>query len=109
MLQILPDSDITYIFIDPRGMEEKGRGTGVTRDVYSSFWFEVSDSCLIGEQERVPFVRHDLSTSFTVITGSVSEFSYHDVVCVYCYTQREIMVSTAYELNLYTIRLKKIF
>lgn len=51
---------IEYQFVDPRGVTEMGRGCGVTRDVYSSFWVEISDSYLIGEQERVPYVRHDL-------------------------------------------------
>ena len=54
------DSDITYVFIDPRGIEKMGVGSGVSRDVYCTFWREVSDSYLIGDKERVPFVRHDL-------------------------------------------------
>ena len=54
------DCDITYVFIDPRGIEEMGVGSGVSRDVYCTFWREVSDSYLIGEKERVPLVRHGL-------------------------------------------------
>ena len=41
-------------------MEELGDGSGVSRDVYSSFWQEIANCYLIGEKERVPFVRHDL-------------------------------------------------
>lgn len=49
-----------YIWIDPRGREENGAGSGVSRDIYSSFWNEVYNAYLYGEQERVPQVRHDL-------------------------------------------------
>jgi hypothetical protein len=53
------DCDLTFVFIDGRGNEEKGSGVGVVRDVLSLFWKEVYDSLLIGENERVPFIRHD--------------------------------------------------
>ena len=49
-----------YTIIDPQGNVESGVGSGVSRDVYSLFWAEVSDSYLIGTDQRVPFVRHDL-------------------------------------------------
>ena len=51
---------IEYVFIDARGKEEVGRGDGVARDIYSSFWIDVSNSLFIGEKKRVPFVRHNL-------------------------------------------------
>ncbi|XP_057309778.1 uncharacterized protein LOC130647812 [Hydractinia symbiolongicarpus] len=51
---------VTFGWIDLRGNKEKGCGSGVSRDVYSSFWRDVSDSLFIGEKERVPYVRHDL-------------------------------------------------
>ena len=51
---------IKYVFIDACGKEEIGCGDGVARDIYSSFWTDVLNSLLIGEKERVPFVRHDL-------------------------------------------------
>ena len=35
------------------------RGSGVTRDVYSSFWNEAYESLFIGRDDRVPLVRHD--------------------------------------------------
>ena len=37
-----------------------GVGNGVSRDVCTSFWKEAANSLLIGETERVPYVRHDL-------------------------------------------------
>ena len=51
--------DLTFVFIDGRGHEEKGSEIGVVRDALSLFWKEVYDSLLIGENERVPFIRHD--------------------------------------------------
>ena len=35
-------------------------GNGVSRDVYTSLWKEAANSLLIGETERVPYLRHDL-------------------------------------------------
>ena len=35
-------------------------GSGASRDVCSLFWTEVSDSYLIGTDQRVPFVRYGL-------------------------------------------------
>ena len=55
--------DLTFVFIDGRGNEEKGSGIGVVRDALSLFWKEVYDSLLIGENERVPFIRHDYNRS----------------------------------------------
>ena len=37
-----------------------GEGSGVSRDVYTTFWQELADSYFIGEDQRVPFVRHDM-------------------------------------------------
>jgi len=52
--------DIVFKIINEKGDEEKGIGLGVDREVYSMFWSDVSDSYLIGADQRVPFVRHDL-------------------------------------------------
>ena len=53
------DDDLAIVVIDSRGKEEIGRGIGVLRDILSLFWKEAYDSLFIGENERVPFVRHD--------------------------------------------------
>ena len=45
--------------LDERGMAEKGRGSGVFKDALSLFWKDVYDSLMLGEGERVPFIRHD--------------------------------------------------
>ena len=55
--------DLTFVFIDGRRNEEKGSEIGVVRDALSLFWKEVYDSLLIGENERVPFIRHDYNRS----------------------------------------------
>jgi hypothetical protein len=52
------DCDLTFVFIDGRGQEEKGSGVGVVRGALSLFWKEVYGSLLIGENEHVPFIRH---------------------------------------------------
>ncbi len=47
--------------IDPRCVEEKGEGVGVVRDAFSLFWNDVYNSFMLGEEERVPSIRHDVS------------------------------------------------
>lgn len=51
--------DLEVVVIDFRGRQEIGKGVGVLRDILSLFWKEAYDSLFIGENERVPFVRHD--------------------------------------------------
>ena len=63
--------DIEIIVIDARGLEEVGRGVGVLRDVFSLFWKETYDSPFIGENERVPFVRHDYQREEWVSVGRI--------------------------------------
>lgn len=46
-------------FIDSRGQEELGRGSGLVRDMYSLFWKDIYESLMAGENERVPGIRHD--------------------------------------------------
>lgn len=52
---------INVKMIDPRGIEEKGQGGGVVRDAISLFWKDVYNSYMLGEGERVPIIRHDVS------------------------------------------------
>lgn len=51
--------DIIVEMINHRGVAEKGRGTGVFKDTLALFWKDVYDSLMLGEDERVPFVRDD--------------------------------------------------
>ena len=45
--------------VNERGTAEQGRGSGVFKDALSLFWKDVYDSLMLGEGERVPFIRHD--------------------------------------------------
>ena len=47
--------------IDGRGLEESGEGGGVVRDAFSLFWSDAYNSLMLGEDERVPSVRHDMN------------------------------------------------
>ena len=65
-------------------------GSGVSRDVYSLFWAEVSDSYLIGTDQRVPFVRHDLYIPEWEAIGRILirgylDFGYFPIVLSYCF------------------------
>ncbi|XP_072291357.1 uncharacterized protein [Eucyclogobius newberryi] len=51
--RILPDKSL-----------EKGSGTGLLKDVYTSFWGEFYERCTLGTTYKVPFLRHD----FTEVT-----------------------------------------
>ena len=68
---------IEYVFIDARG-KESGRGDGVVRDMYSSFWINVSNSLLIGEKERVPLVRHDSDEKEWEVVGKILAKGFND-------------------------------
>lgn len=45
--------------LNERGISEKGRGSGVFKDILSLLWKDVYDSPMLGEGERVPSIRHD--------------------------------------------------
>ncbi|XP_057316245.1 uncharacterized protein LOC130657280 [Hydractinia symbiolongicarpus] len=69
--EIKVNEKITYTVIDSHGLSENGVGSGVSRDVYSMFWKDVADSYLVGADERVPFVRHDLYVSEWEAIGKI--------------------------------------
>ena len=66
---LIMSQDIKIIVIDARGVEEIGRGVGLLRDVFSLFWKEEYDSLSVGENERVPFVRHDCQRDEWIAVG----------------------------------------
>ena len=47
--------------INEHGNEEKGEGIGVVRDALSLFWQDAYISLMLGEDERVPCIRHDMN------------------------------------------------
>ena len=65
------------IFI--RGVKEEGRGNGVARDIYSSFWIDATVSYFICEKERVPFVRHNLFKNEWKAISNILMKGYFDV------------------------------
>ena len=56
---------------DPRGIEEKGQGSGVVQDAISQFWKDVYNSYMLGEDERVPIIHHDVSKVMWQALGRV--------------------------------------
>ena len=55
--------NIKIIMVDECGHDEAGLDTGcVYRDAMGCFWQEVYMSCTIGEDERVPSLRHHFQT-----------------------------------------------
>ncbi|KAJ0012742.1 hypothetical protein NQD34_017076, partial [Periophthalmus magnuspinnatus] len=48
----------------PDNRLEKGSGSGLLKDVYTSFWGEFYERCTLGTPYKVPFLRHD----FTEVT-----------------------------------------
>ena len=70
---------IQFTFIDPRGEREAGVGSGVTRDIYSTFWEELSEHCFIGAQSRVPIVCHDMYKDEWNAVGRILVKGYSDV------------------------------
>ncbi|XP_066925191.1 uncharacterized protein [Clytia hemisphaerica] len=67
---------VRFKYIDPLGREELGEGDGVARDVISSFWQEVSDCLMIGEGERVPYVRHDYFEDEWNVVGRIIVYGF---------------------------------
>lgn len=41
------------------GELEQGEGSGVLRDCLTEFWMDFYDSCTLGVELKVPFIRHD--------------------------------------------------
>ena len=90
LIQPNVNDEIVYAITDTHGREEAGVGSGVSRDVYSLFWSEVFDSYMIGADERVPFVRHDLYTSKweavgTILMKGYLDFGYFPIFISYCF------------------------
>ncbi|XP_049900229.1 uncharacterized protein LOC126390120 [Epinephelus moara] len=55
----------------PDNTVEKGSGSGVVRDVYSSFWVEFYERCTLGTTLKVPFLRHDFCAATWKAVGRI--------------------------------------
>ena len=53
----------SFRVIDERGRLEEGEGSGVTRDVITTFWQQIFAATSIGDREKVPCIRHDFQKS----------------------------------------------
>ena len=65
LITFFEDSDIVNKFLKVRmindhGYDEQGEGSGVVRDAFSLFWQDSYVSLMLGEEERVPCIRHDM-------------------------------------------------
>ena len=95
-LQPNVQDEITYTIVDPHGNVESGMGSGVSRDVYSLFRAKVSDSYLIGTDQRVPFVRHGLYIPEWEAIGRILikeylDFRHFPIVLSYCFVHYGIV------------------
>ncbi|KAJ0060284.1 hypothetical protein NL108_007791, partial [Boleophthalmus pectinirostris] len=52
-------SEVTIIMRLPNGMLEQGEGVGVLRDCLTEFWNDFYESCTLGVDVKVPFIKHD--------------------------------------------------
>ena len=68
---IIMRQDVEMIVIDASGVEEVGRADGLLRDIFSLFWKENYDSLFVGENEHVPFERHDCQREEWVAVGRI--------------------------------------
>lgn len=63
-LKFIMDHDLEVLFIDPRSIEEVGRGVGVWKEL-------VCESLFIGEDEGVPFAGHGYHRDVWVAVGRI--------------------------------------
>ena len=56
---IILQYEVDFTIIGHTGVEEEGQGSGVLREVLTSFWQECFSSLTVSALEKVPSVRHD--------------------------------------------------
>ena len=83
MLEIFSDPSIlkfslNAIIINQLGHEEAGQGSGVLREVFSLFWKDFYESHMLGETERVPYIRHDFNRERWEAVGRILVKGYTD-------------------------------
>lgn len=60
----IPTSTVNICFIDGKGVPEMGVDNGgLLRDALAGFWSAFFESCTVGEEARVPQLRHDFQRS----------------------------------------------
>lgn len=76
MLDIFSDpfifkSSLNAIIINQLGHEEAGQGNGVLREAFALFWKEFYESHMLGETERVPYIRQDFDRNKWEAVGRI--------------------------------------
>ena len=92
-------SILTFVMVDQRGQDERGEDVrGVYRDAIGCFWQEFYNSCL-GEEERVPNLRHDFQSSEWTAIGRVIVKGYLDLGYFPCMLSKAFMASAFFNEN----------
>lgn len=76
MIEAFSDSEILNKALKvrcllPDNSLEKVSGSGVIRDVYSSFWVEFYERCTLGTTLNMPFLRHDFCAATWKAIGRI--------------------------------------
>ena len=69
----------SFRVIDERGRLEEGEGSGVTRDVKTTFWQQIFAATSLGNRKKVPCIRHDFQKSEWVAIARVLVFGFKKV------------------------------
>ena len=80
LMDLFQDSNILNYelkmqLIDPRGEVEMGLGDGVTREVFCLFFKEFMPGNMIGFQEKVPSLRHDMTQCLWISIARILLYS----------------------------------
>ena len=70
--------NLNAIIINQHGIEEAGQGNGVLREVFPLFWKDCYESHMLGECERVPYIRHDFDRKKWEAVGTILVKGYTD-------------------------------
>ena len=89
---------IKVVMINSFGKEELGSDDGgVFRDALSAFWILFYDSCTVGEDERVPVVRHDFKEDEWEAVARILVKGYQEVKFFPVMINKVFMFSTLFE------------
>lgn len=94
------DSPVKVVMVNAFGKEEWGvDNDGVLRDALSAFWCSFYDSCTVGEEERVPAVRHDFKEAEWGATARILVKGYKEVKFFPVKLSKVFMFAALFEEN----------
>ena len=70
------DYEVDFTIIGHTGIEEEGKGSGVLREVLTSFWHECFSSLTVAALQKVPSVRHDYQKGEWEAIGRLIMYGY---------------------------------